>query len=63
MACKNTCKGLALLILLFSFAFSTDDRVLSEYASHPVFSELLDIRGMKKIIEKLRRIGKRKKQN
>lgn len=23
MACKNTCKGLALLILLFSFAFST----------------------------------------
>jgi len=42
---------------------STDDRVLSEYASHPVISELLDIRGMKKIIEKLQEIKERIRGN
>lgn len=35
---------------------STDDKVLSEYANHPVVSELLEIRGMKKTIEKLQEI-------
>ncbi|MCS7170705.1 MAG: bifunctional 3'-5' exonuclease/DNA polymerase, partial [Aquificaceae bacterium] len=35
---------------------STDDKVLSEYADHPVVSELLEIRGMKKTIEKLQEI-------
>ncbi len=40
---------------------STDDKVLSEYASHPVVSELLEIRGMKKIIEKLQEIRERVK--
>jgi len=42
---------------------STDDRVLSEYASHPVVSELLDIRGMKKVIEKLQEIKERIRGN
>jgi len=42
---------------------STDDKVLSEYASHPVVSELLDIRGMKKIIEKLQEIKERIRGN
>lgn len=42
---------------------STDDKVLSEYASHPVVSELLDIRGMKKVIEKLQEIKERIRGN
>ncbi|MFN3976309.1 MAG: bifunctional 3'-5' exonuclease/DNA polymerase [Aquificaceae bacterium] len=42
---------------------STDDKVLSEYASHPVVSELLNIRGMKKLIEKLQEIKERIRGN
>ncbi|MEN3027892.1 MAG: bifunctional 3'-5' exonuclease/DNA polymerase, partial [Aquificaceae bacterium] len=38
---------------------STDDRVLSEYAQHPVVSELLEIRSLKKTIEKLQEIRER----
>lgn len=42
---------------------STDDKALSEYAEHPVVAELLQIRAMKKTIEKLQEIKEKLKRN
>ncbi len=42
---------------------STDDKALSEYASHPVVGEILEIRAMKKNIEKLQEIKNALKDN
>ncbi len=40
---------------------STDDKVLAEYSLHSVVSELLEIRGLKKTIEKLQEIREKLK--
>ncbi|MFN3870210.1 MAG: bifunctional 3'-5' exonuclease/DNA polymerase [Aquificaceae bacterium] len=42
---------------------STDDKALAEHSLHPVVSEILEIRGMKKTIEKLQEISKMLKGN
>jgi len=42
---------------------STDDKALAEYSLHPVVSELLEIRALKKTIEKLQEIKEKLKGN
>ncbi|MDW8433748.1 MAG: bifunctional 3'-5' exonuclease/DNA polymerase [Aquificaceae bacterium] len=42
---------------------STDDKVLAEYAYHPTVAELLEIRSLKKNIEKLQEIKEKLKGN
>ncbi len=42
---------------------STDDKVLAEHSLHPAVSELLEIRGLKKTIEKLQEIEEKLKGN
>ncbi len=42
---------------------STDDKVLAEHSLHPAVSELLEIRGLKKTIEKLQEIKEKLRGN